>query len=182
MPISKKRISTLVDLLLEENKIVRPPVPIDKLIRRKNIEIVFKRFEDPSSGFILINPNTRNPVIGVNSKHSETRQRFTMAHELGHFILHKHSGIHVDEDDFFVRFRDENSGLGTEPEEREANAFAAELLMPRQFVEADVRTRQRFSMLDETGLRDLAKRYGVSLQACMLRLVNLKLIDPSDIG
>jgi len=105
-----------------------------------------------------------------------------MAHELGHFILHKREGIHVDEDDFFIRFRDERSTLGTDPEEREANAFAAELLMPRALIESDVGKRRGLSFLDEGELRELAKCYGVSLQACMLRLVNLRLIDPGDFG
>jgi uncharacterized protein DUF955 len=64
-------------------------------------------------------------AIFVNSHEPETRQRFTIAHELGHFLLHRHK---LDEgeivDDAFYRSR-LSSSLETE-----ANKAAAEILMP----------------------------------------------------
>jgi predicted transcriptional regulator len=66
--------------------------------------------------------------IYLNRFETEQRKRFTMAHELGHFIKHRdkyaQSGTIMYDQIFF---RDEN----TNPMEREANKFAAELLMPK---------------------------------------------------
>ncbi len=64
---------------------------------------------------------------------STVRQRFTIAHELGHFFLHRASStVFVDAAPIF--FRDESSSNGSQREEIEANAFAAELLMPEDAI------------------------------------------------
>lgn len=69
-------------------------------------------------------------TIGFNPTESKTRQRFTIAHELGHFELHKQdSGLFVDKE-FKMLFRDQNSSSGEIRKEQEANAFAAAILMP----------------------------------------------------
>jgi len=65
--------------------------------------------------------------------------------------------------------------------EREANLFAAELLMPARFLRADERIA-KLDLLDEeaTGLlKEVADEYGVSVQALTYRLANLGLIDES---
>ena len=69
------------------------------------------------------------PPTGVNSLHAPVRQRFTIAHELGHAVLHAREGIHLDQA-FRLRFRDQTSAMAIDPEEIDANSFAAELLMP----------------------------------------------------
>ena len=58
-------------------------------------------------------------VIGVNRKHSSTRQRFTAAHELGHALLHDGDPVHYDPG-FRVDLRSELSSQGTDVEEMEA--------------------------------------------------------------
>ncbi|USK87293.1 ImmA/IrrE family metallo-endopeptidase [Peribacillus asahii] len=53
--------------------------------------------------------------ISVNKNHSRQRQRFTIAHELGHFLLHKGTAIHVDRN-FRVNFRNGASSQATDLE------------------------------------------------------------------
>ena len=167
--------------LLQEAGVVKPPVPIEALIRAQGIQIIKRRLNDEMSGFVYVNPNEKAAVIGLNISHTKTRQRFTLAHEFGHFFLHKNAGgvIHVDDRDFFIRFRDPHSADGSDREEREANTFAAEILMPRKFLENDIETvGDEISLSsEETFIGELAARYGVSRQALSFRLINLGLIN-----
>ena len=128
------------------------------------------------SGFVL-RENGTAPIVGINSYHPSVRQRFTMAHELGHLLLHKASKLHIDQTDFSIKFRDEQSSDGSDREEREANAFAAALLMPQVFLEADLRKLGDIGLHDDQKIQALAKRYGVSLQAMLIRLTSLRLIE-----
>jgi len=170
----------LVERLLAAAKVKTPPVPVDDLIRAQGVEITRKKFDDETSGLVYVDPKTGLAVIGLNVSHSKTRQRFTLAHELGHFLLHNRGagGLHVDEGDFFVRFRDRHSADGFDKEEREANAFAAELLMPSCFLERDIKKlTDGLSLSDDADVRRLANRYGVSLQALSIRLAKIGLLD-----
>ena len=64
----------------------------------------------------------------INSKNPLENQRWTLAHELGHFVLHKEEGGHLFTDGIFC---------GTEEDaEWQANCFAAEILMPPEAIEA----------------------------------------------
>lgn len=114
-------------------------------------------------------------IIGVNANHHPNRQRFTVAHELGHFLLHRDDGrIFVDRSPVF--FRDAGSSEGTSRQEIEANAFAAALLMP----EADLKSLlddRPVDAFDETSVRRLAARLGVSAQALTIRLTRLGLVS-----
>jgi Zn-dependent peptidase ImmA (M78 family) len=65
-------------------------------------------------------------VIGINARHASTRQRFTIAHECGHLLLHTGRDLYIDRG-FIVRSRDTTSAEVTNVEEIEANAFAAEI-------------------------------------------------------
>ncbi len=104
------------------------------------------------------------------------RRRFTIAHEIGHLILH----VPVVREVFYdrpsdIREIDEDPAGGELPElrrrEREANAFARELLMPEPLVNEQAHA---------TGfnLPALANRFEVSVPAMRLRLRLLKLLPP----
>ena len=113
------------------------------------------------------------PIIGVNSLHHPNRQRFTIAHEIGHLELHRDvisSAVHVDKQ-FPILMRDANSATGTEKMEIEANQFAAELLMPLALI--DQTFGKPFDIDDESPLDDLAKKLRVSKQALEYRIRNL---------
>ena len=63
-------------------------------------------------------------VCTVNANHHPTRQRFTLAHELAHYILHRNKHSEFVDNTYFRSIDSEN------PMEYEANAFAGVLLMP----------------------------------------------------
>ena len=79
--------------------------------------------------------------------------------------------------EFRVRLRNDVSSQGTDVAEREANFFAASLLMPREFLEADLAKEEYVDLLDDDLLRTLGKKYGVSTQALVNRLKNLGYIQ-----
>lgn len=169
MQRTRQKIRSLVSKLLKDNGVVRSPVPVEKLAQNLGIEVRFEDAEDDLSGALIREPEGR-VVIGVNSAHHPNRQRFTIAHEIGHFILHKGISLHVDED-FRINLRDGS----VNEEEIEANAFAAELLMPSEFITKDA---QRLGLIDQEALEKLARRYQVSARAMEIRLTNLGLKTP----
>ena len=111
------------------------------------------------------------PIIGVNSLHHPNRQRFTIAHELGHLELHRQmitTTVHVDKN-FPALMRDPKSATGTEQIEIEANQFAAELLMPRELIEQALAGEQ-FDIEDDGPIEEIAKKFRVSKQALQYRI------------
>jgi len=95
--------------------------------------------------------------------------------------------LHRDEEQLFIDkgyrafFRDTASGKGTDMRERDANAFAAALLMPAALVRRAAKS-YHFDLGDEGGpVEELARRFGVSSQAMTLRLANLDILGPTKI-
>jgi len=117
-------------------------------------------------------------TIGFNNSNPKTRQRFTIAHELGHFILH-HSNqseqIFVDKD-FLVKYRSSQQYSPADIlHEQQANAFAAELIMPKNFIKAEL-IKEEYSELNESEVIEaLSKVFEVSVIAMSYRLANLNI-------
>jgi Zn-dependent peptidase ImmA (M78 family) len=104
-------------------------------------------------------------LIHVNGLQALPRRRFTLAHELGHVRCGHEGALVVDEVETI-------GGSTQDPREMEANAFAAEFLLPRAAVE---RAITREPTLDDLVL--LAARYGVSAIVALLRCVTWKLVS-----
>lgn len=161
--------------LLQNNGIVRAPVPVDSLAKTLEIDVRYSPGKEDVSGALI--RNGKSVVIAVNSAQHENRQRFTIAHEIGHFLLHKGTKVHFDED-FRVNYRNALSSEATNSDEIEANTFAAELLMPETFLRKDLLKIQPDDDTIGTAIQSLAVRYKVSPRAMELRLVNLGFISP----
>jgi Zn-dependent peptidase ImmA (M78 family) len=174
MAIRRRKIQLLVDALLSDNAVKEAPVPVSGIARAQGARIFFDKLEGDMSGFLY--RDTNQTVIGVNTIHSKTRQNFTIAHELGHLMLHEQEQMHVDHE-FRFRLRDDVSSQGTDDAEREANLFAASILMPKEFLERDLQEEDYVDILDDTFLRGLGRKYGVSTQALVNRLKNLGYIQ-----
>jgi len=183
MAVRKKHIRSLVEKILLDRQIKKPHIPVEAIVKSLAVEIRTDRVDDGLSGFLVRSTDSGHAVIGVNARHSEGRRRFTIAHELGHYLLHEGEVVHFDghRPGFTVNLRSsDNFSAGDSDIEREANLFAAELLMPARFLERDPRIK-RIDLFDEKNeaiLEDLAKEYKVSVQALTYRLANLGLIDP----
>ncbi|GFD67918.1 ImmA/IrrE family metallo-endopeptidase [Alteromonas sp. KUL106] len=119
-------IHTSEDLLLyaEKKGIKTDPLNIAELAHELGIVVRYEPMDGDDSGSLEMNDKENRWIMTINSLHHPHRQRFTMAHELGHFI--KHSPISS-------RFHDTNFFRNSESNqmETEANNFAADLLMPK---------------------------------------------------
>lgn len=171
MTPKKKRVDLVINDLLRTHNITEPPIPVAKIARAEGLEVVMRHLETDISGF-LAKTGPSAGLIGVNSHHPRVRQRFTIAHELGHFFLSDHEGLHVDHK-FEFKLRDETSAEGTDPEEVEANSFAARFLMPTKMLKRDVTEMGPIDAVDESAIRDLAQKYQVSAQALLIRIHQL---------
>jgi Zn-dependent peptidase ImmA (M78 family) len=113
------------------------------------------------SGKIFRDPLNGGPSgfsIGVNAKEHDLRKRFTIAHEIAHFLLHRAKLENGDLTDDTMYW----SGLSTE-EEAQANNLAAQILMPYELIQR----------LINSGVKDvesLAERFQVSKAAMTIRL------------
>ena len=76
-----------------------------------------------------------------------------------------------------MRLRDDVSTMGVDDDEKEANLFAAELLMPESFVRKDLAGYTTLDLYDDDFLPELARKYGVSVQAITFRLQYLGYIE-----
>jgi Zn-dependent peptidase ImmA (M78 family) len=144
-------------------------------VQQEGIIIRKESLEDSVSGMLVIKDN--QSVIVVNSNHHTNRQRFTIAHELGHYFLHKNSA-NVFFDESLLFFRDERSAQGVKFQEIEANTFAAEFLMPEQAMRERISQEPLDALddLEQSALGRLATEFQVSCQALTIRLMRLGLI------
>jgi Zn-dependent peptidase ImmA (M78 family) len=175
MAVRRRHIQGLADKILLTQAVRHAPVDVEKVAKTLGVDVHFEPAADNLSGFLL--RHKQRAIIGVNTNHAENRQRFTIAHEIGHFLLHDHDEIHIDRNGcgITLRLRDDQSAKGEDDHEREANLFAAELLMPARFIELDVASflKDEPNLLDDDVLVPLAKKYKVSTQALTFRLANL---------
>ncbi|MGR9400190.1 ImmA/IrrE family metallo-endopeptidase [Rhizobium leguminosarum] len=156
-------IKRTVNSLLMESGVFGPAVPVEKIAEEAGIEV---RYGDLGeiSGLLARKPGIT--IIGVNVEQPNVRQRFTIAHELGHYLLHEGLGEHADRD-YRINFRDSSSSEASNVLEIEANFFAANLLMPEEFLERD---DAESAIEDDQGVADLAAKYDVSRHAMSLRI------------
>ena len=148
-------------------RVSSPPVPVETIANELGFVIMPYDFPDDTSGVLLIRPDAK--VIGFNQNHSPARQRFSIAHELGHY-LNGHEDFSVDGKGEKIRI--DGQFDWSDPQQRnemEANEFAAELLMPSDLIKRDAASQGKLDA------RQLAERYEVSEQAMWIQLIDLKI-------
>lgn len=152
--------------LIKKFGIKSPPVNVERIARQLGVKVEFAPFDDELSGMAFIKDGV--PAIGINSLHHPNRQRFTLAHELAHVLLHSaelKKAVHVDKGSLR---RDRVSATGTDMLEIAANAFAAELLMPEELLSAAL--GEKLDLEDPQVLEKLANKFRVSVTALQHRL------------
>lgn len=142
---------------------------IESIARSLGVKVLYEDLDSDVSGILVIKDS--QPTIFVNASDHRNRQRFTIAHEIGHFLLHKREGVHVDRD-YTVAYRNTKSAMGEEGEEIEANQFAAELLMPAEGIVRFLKKHETEKITDLT-VEKLANFFEVSEQAMTIRLTSL---------
>lgn len=134
------------------------PLDVRAVAEYLGLEVVEEPMDDDLSGYLEVRGGQW--VVGVNAFHHENRKRFTIAHEIAHFMLHssQQPSFH---DRTFARRATDPSAM-----EREADRFAAELLMPAPMV-------RKMISSGLTSLSSLAERFRVSALAMKYRVQNL---------
>src|SRR5574343_593310 len=85
--ISMSQIRRTTKELLLNHDLFMAPIDLKKLTQKLNIEVIGEELDENISGF-LVCKNGKSTVV-LNKSHHKNRKRFTLAHEIGHFILHK---------------------------------------------------------------------------------------------
>jgi hypothetical protein len=163
-------------MMSEQMAIIRrhqqePPVNVVPIARDLGLEVYRAHGwpEDQSGVIIKDNGTPSGYAIFVNAIHPEVRRRFTIAHEIAHFILHRDLIGDGIQDDTLYR-----SGLSNRVE-AQANKLAADILMPRHLIEAVV-SAGRVAADDVAGL---ARIFNVSRGAMSIRLLGVPYIEPA---
>lgn len=134
------------------------PVDVEAIAEKMGLTIDRTFLRDGVSGMIRVRPN-EDPVIYVNAEENPLRQRFTIAHELGHYVERSNQG----QNNF--AFIDER-GTRYDLHEFYADEFAGNLLMPADEV-------ARLRDLEYTNVQ-MAAHFGVSAPALNKRLERLQ--------
>jgi Zn-dependent peptidase ImmA (M78 family) len=159
-------------VLRESGNTGEVPIDIEAVARHLGAQVVRERLDRDVSGLLLRDGDS--VMIGVNDLHASRRQRFTIAHEIGHLVMHKGRPLVLDH--VRLNFRDSTSSTATNAEEIQANAFAAEILMPRDLVVREAKhLLEDPTATDASIVPDLAHGFDVSDQAMEYRLINLGL-------
>lgn len=172
--LSPQEIEHRVIDLLKSSNTRAIPVRVDTVAHYLGIKVEFVQLGENVSGLLIIEQG--KPTIGINESHPFVRQRFTLAHEIGHYVLHGNDATLFIDKKYSVVFRDPNTSSGEHRAEIQANQFAAALLMPYPLLEAEV-TRRNLDLGDDKALMMLAREFQVSVQAIGYRLSNLELFE-----
>ncbi|MCH4183509.1 MAG: ImmA/IrrE family metallo-endopeptidase [Prevotella sp.] len=187
MGIRGRRIRTSVNVSkYKEPKLLRNVDDIIKVAKEKgfyvddklNIESVINNISEENkreneAGILIVRKDLPPSVSGklffqedrwimeINKIQNPKRQRFTLAHELGHFVLHKNKNTEFSDTTFFRKNEDPDSL------EYNANEFAAQILMPEERVNYYIQQR------DIKSIKLLADIFDVSSSAMRYRVEGL---------
>jgi hypothetical protein len=165
-PASRPRqeVPELVDELLERAQITRPPIRLEPILEQLGMQLSADPRMREDALLVPMTDPTRGPVsawtVYYNPGKPETRRRFTLAHEVGHVVLHG--------EPFAAAARGPTGGGRLKAREREVQRFAAALLLPERMVRQAVHEYG----LDIERLRSL---FLVSKEAMEIRLRELGL-------
>lgn len=140
------------------------PIPVEELARQLDIEAIKELETEGFEGGLLTDENRQAGIILVNKEARGGRRRFTIGHELGHFLIMSHTPINPGQ---FLCSRQDMSRWTAKQNDRyarmelEANQFAALLLMPPPMLRAYLEGRDP----DLGDIEKISFDFGVSKDA-----------------
>ncbi|MEM7667324.1 MAG: ImmA/IrrE family metallo-endopeptidase [Pseudomonadota bacterium] len=168
---ARQRGETFARALLAKLGAVSLPVPIREIAIAEGCIVKSSVLDSELSGMAFIKDAQKHIVY--NAAHHSNRQRFTIAHELGHHIMDEtvlRRSVHVDRG---TLRRDSLSADGIDKMEIAANAFAASVLMPEELVRTEC--PDGIDLENDAAVLRMAKAFGVSQAAFTNRILNLSL-------
>lgn len=170
--INKKLITSKVSAILKGYPDLAVPVDIETIAKSRGLQVVPYALGDDVSGLLSIEGN--KATIGYNLKEPSYRIRFTIAHELAHYELHRDKS-HLFVDKQFI-YRSTKSGDTpiTFAMEQEANAFASAILMPTDLLRKEIH-KTDLNLMDDKAIEKLADLFQVSTTAMSIRISGLGL-------
>ncbi len=161
-----------------QNGIDNYPVEIVRICRENGIKVFEEYLDSEVSGLIVVDDKewkkyNTNQFIIVNLAESAVRRRFTIAHELAHFVLHRNGNKLYAHRDMI------NEGNVRNSIEQEANYFAANILMPEKLVKEKVENLKNETwgkLPNFVIVREIADHFVVSESAAEVRLKQLEII------
>lgn len=160
-------IEALVSEIRSATGQIKPPIDMFHIAREEGLLLAPEDYGDEFDGRIEFHPQKNKFILFYpesNKNRSDTRIRFSVAHELGHYYIPKHRELltsghsHYSKADFIC-----NNVL-----EREADFFAAALLIPKKVLQ-EFCALKKFYTLNE--LVELANRWQPSITSAALRYV-----------
>lgn len=167
-----KTPSDVVEEILRQNPNLSYPTPLERFVELAGIESISELTTDGFEGMLITNPEKSRGAIMIKAGTSPRRRRFTIAHELGHFLLpwHRQQRFSCKASDI----KDSSSQRGLAPDlvtiETEANSFASELLMPSSAFKSLIDDFETPSLND---LARLSDTFDVSFEATVHRFKTL---------
>lgn len=173
MSVNIKLINSRVNALLKTLPELKLPIDVKAIAKSLGLNVVEYDLGDGVSGLLAIQEGVG--TIGYNPNEVDVRIRYTIAHELGHFDLHR------DKSDLFVDkqliYRSSQSSDTPEKAqmEQEANVFASALLMPSNLLRKEVE-KAKLDLASDEAIKKLADKFEVSTTAMTIRISSLGLI------
>lgn len=163
-----KTPSDVVEEILRQNPNLSYPTPLERFVELAGIESISELSTDGFEGMLITNPEKSRGAIMIKAGTSPRRRRFTIAHELGHFLLpwHRQQRFSCKSSDI----KDSGLNRGLAPDlvtiETEANAFASELLMPSSAFKCLIDDVETPTL---NALTNLSETFDVSFEATVHR-------------
>lgn len=156
--------------VIHKHNVYKLPINIYQIAHNLGVEVVFESFPNELymqlKGFCYKDDDFS--LIGINRSHPVALQRFTMAHELHHYIYD------FEEARFLCGPENQNRAI-----EWNAESFAAELLMPHEYVKKLISSPANVRYLT---VNLVAEHFGVSYEAAAIRLSKYGLLSDSKLA
>jgi Zn-dependent peptidase ImmA (M78 family) len=159
---------TIVKEILNQNPNIKLPIPLEEIASAAGISDIQYRALDGLEGALVANKEKSEGIIAINNKTIPSKQRFTLGHELGHFLIPRHGH------NMSCTVRDLNKKASSKSKildiEAEANVFSSLLLMPPQLL-------TKRGLLDSSpnvnNIIQLKDMLDISFQACANNYINM---------
>lgn len=180
MNSTEKYRNNSIQLLKDTDNFNHLPINLENITTHFNIQLSYKYLGE-NSGIIDYNKKTKETNIIINNKENSFRQRFSLAHEIAHYIY----DINFDKD-FHLEEQVFNRNSKFHLREKIADKYAEQLLMPSKLFTASLikerdllfKNKDNFSAYNiyET-IKNLKEKIKVNIPAIIIRLYSLEMIS-----